>query len=138
MQSEATRSRRGSVLVVDDEEGVRDAFRLMLGDDCDILEAHDGAAAIEILRSQDVDVVMLDQRMPGEAGMTILPRIHALDPTIVVILATAVRDVRAAVEAMRLGAYDYVVKPFDVDDILVLVQRALDKRALERQVLRLR
>jgi DNA-binding NtrC family response regulator len=138
MQSEETRSRRGSVLVVDDEEGVRDSIRLILEDDCDILEARDGAAAIEIVRSQDVDVVMLDQRMPGETGMTILPRIHALDPTIVVILATAVRDVRTAVEAMRLGAYDYVVKPFDVDDILVLVLRALDKRALERPALRLR
>ncbi|HMH49376.1 MAG TPA: sigma-54 dependent transcriptional regulator [Candidatus Acidoferrum sp.] len=138
MQTEEVPRRRGSVLVVDDEEGVRDAMRLILEDNCDILEARDGAGAIEILRSQDVDVVMLDQRMPGEAGMTILPRIHALDPTIVVILATAVRDISTAVEAMRLGAYDYVVKPFDVDGILVLVQRALDKRALERQALRVR
>jgi DNA-binding NtrC family response regulator len=138
MQTEEVPRRRGSVLVVDDEEGVRDAMRLILEDNCDILEARDGAGAIEILRSQDVDVVMLDQRMPGEAGMTILPRIHALDPTIVVILATAVRDIPTAVEAMRLGAYDYVVKPFDVDGILMLVQRALDKRALERQALRLR
>jgi DNA-binding NtrC family response regulator len=138
MQTEEVPRRRGSVLVVDDEEGVRDAIRLILEEDCDILEAHDGAAAIEILRSQDVDIVMLDQRMPGEAGMAILPRIHALDPTIVVILATAVRDVRTAVEAMRLGAYDYVVKPFEVDDILTLVQRALDKRALERPALRVR
>jgi len=138
MQTAEMRSRRGSVLVVDDEEGVREAFRLILGDNCDILEARDGPAAIEILRSQEVDVVMLDQRMPGETGMTILPRIHALDPTIVVILATAVRDVPTAVEAMRLGAYDYVVKPFDVDDIAQLVERALDKRALDRQALRLR
>jgi DNA-binding NtrC family response regulator len=126
------------VLVVDDEEGVRDSMRLILEDDCDVLEAEDGAGAIEIVRSREVDVVMLDQRMPGESGTTLLPRIHALDPTIVVILATAVRDVRTAVEAMQLGAYDYLVKPFDVEHILRLVQRALEKRALERQVLRLR
>jgi DNA-binding NtrC family response regulator len=138
MRTEEVPSRRGSVLVVDDDEGVRDSLRLILEGDCDILEARDGAGAIEILKSQDVDVVMLDQLMPGETGTTVLPRIHALDPTIVVILATAVRDVRTAVEAMRLGAYDYVVKPFDVDDILLPVRRALDKRALERQVLRLR
>ena len=138
MQTAEMRTRRGSVLVVDDEEGVREAIRLILEDNCDILEARDGPAAIEILQSQEVDVVMLDQRMPGETGTTILPRIHALDPTIVVILATAVRDVPTAVEAMRLGAYDYVVKPFDVEDIARLVERALDKRALERQVLRLR
>jgi len=137
MRTERALDRRGSVLVVDDEEGVRDSIRLILEDNCDILEARDGARAIEILQSHDVDIVMLDQRMPGESGMTILPRIRALDPTIVVILATAVRDVRTAVEAMRLGAYDYRVKPFEVDDILLLVQRALEKRALERQVLRL-
>jgi DNA-binding NtrC family response regulator len=138
MQTEWTLDRRGSVLVVDDEEGVRDSFRLILEGNCDFLEAGDGAEAIEILKSREVDVVMLDQRMPGEAGTTILPRIHALDPTIVVILATAVRDVGTAVEAMRLGAYDYLVKPFDVDEILRLVRRAFEKRALERQVLRLR
>jgi two-component system response regulator AtoC len=138
MHTELTRDWRGSVLVVDDEEGVRDSIRLILEENCDILEAQDGAGAIKILQSREVDVVMLDQRMPGETGMTILPQIRALDPTIVVILATAVRDVRTAVEAMRLGAYDYLVKPFDVDDILMLVQRALEKRALERQVLRLR
>ena len=138
MQTERVLDRRGSVLVVDDEEGVRDSIRLILEDNCDILEARDGERAIEILRSREIDVVMLDQRMPGESGITILPRIRALDPTIVVILATAVRDVRTAVEAMRLGAYDYLVKPFDVDDIQSLVQRALEKRALERPGLRLR
>jgi DNA-binding NtrC family response regulator len=138
MQTERARDRRGSILVVDDEEGVRDSMRLCLEEDCDVFEARDGAGAIEILRSKEVDVVMLDQRMPGESGTTILPRIHALDPTIVVILATAVRDVQTAVEAMRLGAYDYLVKPFDMDDIIRRVQRALEKRSLERQVLRLR
>jgi two-component system, NtrC family, response regulator AtoC len=138
MRREDVPEPRGSVLVVDDEEGVRESLRLILEDHCDILEARDGAGAMEILQKHDVDIVMLDQRMPGETGMTVLPRIHALDPTIVVILATAVRDVATVVEAMRLGAYDYVVKPFDVDDIQLLVRRALDKRALERQVLRLR
>jgi DNA-binding NtrC family response regulator len=138
MRTESTLERRGRVLVVDDEEVVRDSIRLILEGSCEILEARDGARALEILHGREVDIVMLDQRMPGETGITLLPRIRALDPTIVVILATAVRDVRTAVEAMRLGAYDYLVKPFDVDDILMLVQRALEKRALERQVLRLR
>jgi two-component system response regulator AtoC len=138
MQTEGMLDRRGSVLVVDDEDGVRDSIRLILEGHCDVLEARDGASAIEILQSREVDIVMLDQRMPGENGITLLPRIHALDPTIVVILATGLRDVRTAVEAMRLGAYDYLVKPFDVEDLHMLVQRALEKRALERQVLRLR
>jgi len=130
--------RRGTVLVVDDEEGVRAAVRAILEGTCDVLEAENGAQALELLRSHEIDLVMLDQRMPGEPGMGILPRVKALDPTIVVVLATAVRDVRMAVEAMRLGAYDYLVKPFDVDDIILLVRRALEKRALEREVLCLR
>ena len=133
-----TLPRRGTVLVVDDEDGVRESIRAILEQTCDVIDARDGAQALEILQSREVDLVMLDQRMPGDAGITLLPRILALDPTIVVVLATAVRDVRTAVEAMRLGAYDYLVKPFDVDDILMLVQRALEKRALERQVLCLR
>jgi two-component system response regulator AtoC len=138
METGWTLGRRGSVLVVDDEEGVRESMRAILEGTCDILEAQDGAQALEVLQSHEVDLVMLDQRMPGDAGITFLPRIRAFDPTIIVVLATAVHDVRTAVEAMRLGAYDYLVKPFDVDDILLLVQRALEKRSLERQVLCLR
>ena len=138
METEWTLGRRGSVLVVDDEDGVRESIRAILEQTCDVLEAENGAQALGILQSHEVDLVMLDQRMPGDAGITFLPRIRTFDPTIVVVLATAVRDVRTAVEAMRLGAYDYLVKPFDVDDILLLVQRALEKRALERQVLCLR
>src|SRR3989442_8903408 len=81
---------------------------------------------------------MLDQRMPGEPGIEALPRVLAVDPTTVVVLVTAVREVRTAVEALKRGAYDYLTKPFDVDDILLLAQRALEKRALEREVLCLR
>jgi DNA-binding NtrC family response regulator len=130
--------RRGTVLVVDDEDSVRASVRAILEETCDVLEAPDGAEALDVLRSREVDVVMLDQRMPGEPGIDVLARVKALDPTIVVVLATAVRDVRTAVDAMRLGAYDYLVKPFDVDDILLLVRRALEQRALEREVLCLR
>lgn len=130
--------RRGTVLVVDDEQSVRASVRAILEENCDVLEAEHGAAALEMLKSHEVDLVMLDQRMPGDPGIELLPRVKAIDPTIIVVLATAVHDVRTAVEAMRLGAYDYLVKPFDVDDILLLVRRALEKRALEREVLCLR
>ncbi|MBI2217237.1 MAG: sigma-54-dependent Fis family transcriptional regulator [Candidatus Rokubacteria bacterium] len=131
-------TRRGTVLVVDDEAGVRASIRAILEETCEVLEAEHGGAAMEILRSRDVDLVMLDQRMPGEPGIDVLTRVKAADPSTVVVLATAVHDVRTAVEALRRGAYDYLTKPFDVDDILMLVQRALEKRALEREVLCLR
>ena len=94
--------------------------------------------ALEMLAAHPVDVVMLDQRMPGEQGLDVLLQIKSLDPTIIVVLATAVREVKTAVEALKRGAYDYITKPFEVDDIVLLVQRALEKRTLEREVLCLR
>ena len=118
-----TLSRRGTVLVVDDEDGVRASIRAILEGRCEVLEAETGAAALEVLRARDVDLVMLDQRMPGEPGIDVLPRVKAADPSTVVVLATAVHDVRTAVEALKRGAYDYITKPFDVDDILMLVER---------------
>jgi DNA-binding NtrC family response regulator len=136
--TDARAESRGTVLVVDDEEGVRASIRAILEGVCDVLMAPDGATALELLQTHDVDLVMLDQRMPGEPGIDVLTRVKAHDPSIVVVLATAVDDVRTAVEALRRGAYDYLTKPFDVDDILRLVQRALEKRALEGEVVRLR
>jgi len=131
-------AQRGTVLVVDDEAGVRASVRAILEETCDVLEAEDGTRALEVIGAHEVDLVMLDQRMPGEAGIDVLPRIKAVDPSTVVVIATAVRDLRTAVEALKRGAYDYLTKPFEVDDILMLAQRALEKRALEREVLGLR
>jgi DNA-binding NtrC family response regulator len=131
-------ARRGTVLVVDDEDGVRASFRVILEDEYTVLEADNGARALEVLQAREVDVVMLDQRMPGEPGIEVLSRIKAVDPAVVVVIATAVREVRTAVEALKRGAYDYITKPFDVEDIELLVRRALDKRNLEREVLYLR
>src|SRR5262249_50429167 len=91
-----------------------------------------------ILAQREIDLVMLDQRMPGEAGVDVLPRVKALDPSVVVVIATAVRDVRTAVEALKRGAYDYLIKPFEVDDIIGLADRVLEKRDLEREVVSLR
>ena len=134
----ATTAPRGTVLVVDDEESVRASVRAILEETCDVLEAANGAQALDVLKSHEIDLVMLDQRMPGEAGIDVLPRIKAADPSTIVVIATAVRELRTAVEALKRGAYDYLTKPFDVDDILMLAQRALEKRALEREVLYLR
>jgi len=129
---------RSAVLIVDDEAGVRDAVRMVLEDTCEVLHAATGEQALEVLRANEVDLVMLDHRMPGESGIDVLPRLMAVDPSIVVVLATAVRDVRMAVEAMRRGAYDYLTKPFDVEEIRLVVRRGLEKRALAREVVSLR
>jgi DNA-binding NtrC family response regulator len=129
---------RPVVLVIDDEAGVRESLRIILQDDFVVVEAADGAAALEIVRSRRIDVALLDVRMPGESGPAVLPRILALSETIAVILMTAVPQVRTAVDAMKAGAYDYVIKPFEPDEILLLVRQAAQHRLLEREVRYLR
>ncbi len=125
---------RPVALVIDDELGVRESFRLILDGEFEVLEAEQGTDGIEVLRGRRVDVVLLDVRMPGAPGPTFLPQILALDEGISVIIVTAVKDVRTAVEAIKGGAYDYVTKPFDVDEILALVRQAAERRVLEASI----
>src|SRR5215510_6642337 len=129
---------RPVVLVIDDEPGVRDSLRFILKEEFEVLEAADGASGLDIIRTRRVDVALLDVRMPGEPGPAVLPRILALAESIAVILITAVPHVRTAVDAIKAGAYDYIIKPFDVDEILALVKQAAQQRVLEREVLYLR
>ena len=127
---------RGTVLVVDDEPSVRASVRAILEGTCRVLEAEDGAAPWSNCAAM-TESRHADQRMPGRrSGRS--PAHQAFDDSIVVALLTAVHEVRTAVEALKRGAYDYLTKPFDVDDIALLVHRALEKRALEREVLCLR
>jgi DNA-binding NtrC family response regulator len=105
---------------------------------CDVVEASDGPAALEAVRSGDVDVCLLDVRLPGMEGIEVLERLKRLDSGLEVVLVTAVRTVRTAVEAMKLGACDYLTKPFAVDDLRGVVNRALERRALQREVRYLR
>jgi DNA-binding NtrC family response regulator len=117
---------------------VRASVKMVLDGVCDVLEASNGPAALETVRSGDVDVCLLDVRLPGMEGIEVLERLKRLDPGLEVVLVTAVRTVRTAVEAMKLGAYDYLTKPFAVEDLRSVVNRALDRRALQREVRYLR
>ena len=132
------RALRPVILVVDDEPGLRESFRLILDDDYEVIDAPDGPAALDVLRASQVDLVLLDIRLPGMDGIEVLERIKALDESVEVILVTAVKTVRTAVAAMKLGAFDYLTKPFEEDELLSLVRRALERRSLEREVVYLR
>ena len=116
---------------------MREAFRLVLEEDYELLEAPTGRRPSTVHRAH-VDLVLLDLRLPGMDGIEVLERIKALDENVEVVLVTAVQTVRAAVAAMKLGALDYVTKPFDEDEILPLIRRALERRALDREVVYLR
>ena len=109
-----------NILVVDDELSIRESFSLILEGQYNILLADSGTAALKIIAEQKVDMVYLDIRMPGMDGLTTLKKIKQLEPDLEVIMVTAVNEVQKASEAVRNGAQDYVVKPFDVDHILKL------------------
>ena len=129
---------RPAVLVVDDEPGVRAAVRAILESAWEVVEAADGPAALDTARTRDLDVCLLDVRLPGMEGIEVLERLKRLEPGLEVVLVTAVRTVRTAVEAMKLGAYDYLTKPFPAEELRGGVQRALERRTLRREVRYLR
>ena len=125
-------------LIVDDEKGVRESLRLVLQDDFDPVTVDTGEAALEWLASERATVVFLDILMPGIDGLEVLETLRARDADTPVVMLTATKTVKTAVKAMKLGAFDYITKPFDVDEIRIVAQRAADTSALKREVRRLR
>jgi DNA-binding NtrC family response regulator len=136
--ADSGRPLRPTILVVDDDAGVRESFRLILDDEYEVVDVMSGPQAIEIVRSAQVDVVLLDIRLPEMDGIEVLERIKQIDEQVEIILVTAVRTVKTAVAAMKLGAFDYITKPFEEEEILATIRRALQKRSLEREVVYLR
>ena len=136
--ADGTRPLRPTILVVDDDAGLRESFRLSLVDDYEGLHVTSGPEALEVVRAAQVDVVLLDIRLPGMDGIEVLERIKQTDEQVEIILVTAVKTLRTAVAAMKLGAFDYVPKPFEEDELLATIRRALQKRSLEHEVAYLR
>jgi two-component system, NtrC family, response regulator AtoC len=127
-----------TILIVDDEALIRWSLGERLkADGYDVLEAETGAQAIE--RLQDgVDLVLLDYRLPDIDGLAVLREIKKFDPDILVVLLTSFVSVETAVEAMKLGAFHYANKPFNLDEISATVSRALETTRLRREVRQLR
>ncbi len=127
------------ILIVEDEQNLREVLRSELAaDGFDAAAASSGAEALRYLEERDADVVLLDLNMPGMNGIEVLKRIGALDLPPEVIVLTANVDVSTAVASMKLGAYDYQVKPADLDDLTILIEKAYEKKRLRTENLSLR
>lgn len=123
-----------TVLVIDDEPAHRLMVRVVLGDaGFRVLEADNGATGLNILRTKSVDVVLLDMRMPGMSGLEVLQRLGEGGTFPPVIMLTAFGNVGSAVEAMKTGAFDYLSKPADNDELLAVVQKAAEHASLRRE-----
>ncbi|HSB68796.1 MAG TPA: sigma-54 dependent transcriptional regulator [Candidatus Methylomirabilis sp.] len=129
---------RASILIVDDDSGVRESFETILAKDYDLVFATQGPEALRILSTRDVNLILLDIRMPGMDGIEVLRRIKELNDQTDVVVVTAVKSLKTAVEAIKLGASDYVTKPFDVHEILALIKRVMEKQELLKEVMYLR
>lgn len=127
-----------TILVVDDEPSVLESFRMILKDTYRVLTATDGLRALEILRNESVHLVILDIVMPGMDGFDVLKETHKICCGIDVIMVTAIKTIKTAVEAMKLGASDYIIKPFDVEEIKIIIDKTVRAGELAREVAYLR
>src|SRR5438445_11585504 len=130
---------KARVLVVDDEKSMRDLLSITLEKEgYDVLTAAGGEAAIEALRRDATDAVITDLRMPKVDGLQVLRAAKEISPDVAVIVITAVASTESAVEAMKLGAYDYITKPFKLDEVNLIVRNALERKRLRDENLYLR
>ena len=127
---------RPSILIVDDEEGAREALDLICEDYYATELAEDGLLALELIQKRPFDVVLLDVRMPRLDGIETLKRIRAHDQSIGVVMVSAANLAREAASSMKYGAFDYITKPYEPEQILLAVEGALKERWLGRPVRR--
>jgi DNA-binding NtrC family response regulator len=129
---------RRRVLIVDDEPGVRESLRMTLKGDYEVLSAESAHEARNQLAATPADVVLLDVVMPGVDGMQLLEELRGRYANLPIIMLTATKTVKTAVQAMKLGAFHYITKPFDVDDLRAHLDKATEQAALVREVEELR
>jgi two-component system nitrogen regulation response regulator GlnG len=123
------------VLIVDDDESVRWVLKKALEKEgLDALLAKDAQEGFQLLKDGTVSLVLMDIRMPGMSGLDALERLRQEGKDVAVIIMTAQATMQNAIEAMRRGAYDYITKPFDLDEVAILVRKALDVRRLSQEV----
>ena len=121
-----------TILIVDDELGIRQALdRFLRRIGYRVLQADGGPAALEAIAAERPPAMLCDIRMPGMTGVELVPKALATAPDMAIIMLTAINEPKTAIECLRLGAYDYLIKPLDLDELEVSLQGALRRRQLE-------
>lgn len=127
-----------SILIIDDERDLRDGCeRVLVRYGCRVSKAADGAAGLAAMQDDPAEIVLLDLKMPGMDGLEVLRRLRESHPQVLVIVITGYATVETAIEAMKLGAYDFLPKPFQPDQLRLTVGRAVERLTLSRQAERL-
>jgi DNA-binding NtrC family response regulator len=126
------------VLLIDDEARVRTSLKMVLEPSYDILQAADAQEGLDVFRKEGPDLVLLDIILPGTDGLAVLQTLRSESKLVPVIMLTGTKSVKTAVDAMKGGAADYLSKPFDVDELRFVVDRALKDSELQREVKQLR
>ncbi len=126
-----------TVLIVDDDEGMRDTLKAILKRDYLVLTAATGEEGLTVLKREDVDLILLDVRLPGINGLEMLTIVKENYSLVEVIMVSALSEVEVAVTAMKQGAYHYITKEFDYDGLRSLVRNALERQELSRQLITL-
>ncbi len=126
------------ILIIDDDRLLQNSLRNVLSSKYDTVIAGSGEAALEILKTNSVDLVLLDIRLPGIDGVETLCRIKELNRELTVVMMTAYEDVKTVVHSMKKGAADYLVKPLDIDELEIIIEKAVENIKLKREVAALR
>ena len=130
---------RDSILVIDDEAGLRHTLQLILADEgYDVLTANDGEEGLRVALAERPTLVLCDVKMPRLDGLGFVQKFQAAGGDALIIVMSAYGTLDTAVEAMRLGAYDYISKPFNADEVILALRKALERESLKREVRRLR
>ena len=128
-----------TILIADDERGIRDSLqRLLEFESYTVVLANDGPSALGRIREDGIDLVLLDIKMPGMDGLEVLSHIHEEQPELPVVIISGHGTIQTAVEATRLGAYDFIEKPIDADRILLVIRNGLERRKLREENISLR
>ncbi|MFB3925692.1 MAG: sigma-54-dependent transcriptional regulator [Syntrophales bacterium] len=129
---------RYKILIIDDDRLLQESLNDILSEKFDTMIAGTGEAAIKYLKNYPIDLILLDIKLPGIDGIETLRLLRQISSEVIVIMMTAYEDVKSVITAMKMGAFDYLVKPLDIDELEIIIEKALENLKLKRELEELR